>query len=124
MDRARSMNVRRYKCKRHVALELRDARLWLVYDSENAQHLPILHKLDRTMAAAHARRMNQSGDVFYPGGEDQGQRDIRLAREHYLHTKPGFPIHAWALSTAHVAAAGRVTRDEAFKPRRALDLGP
>ena len=116
------MSPRRYKCKRHVAPALRG--LWLVYDSENAQHLPILHKLDREMAALYARSMNRSGSTFYPGGEDQRQRDLRLAREFYLHIVPGTLTELWHKQCmTRVAAARRVTREEALKPRRALDLG-
>lgn len=118
------MNVRRYKCKRHVALALRQAGLWLVYDSENDHHLPILHKLPRARAAERARGMNRSGTTFYPGGEDRRQRDLRLARAYYQRTASGSPTDMWGTyGEAHVAAAERVTREDAFRPQRALDLG-
>ena len=118
------MSARRYKCKRHVAPELREAGLWLVYDSENGQRMPILHKRSRAQAAEGARMMNSAGITFHPGGEDQRQRDLRLARDFYLRITPGTMTDLWGTRcAAYVAAARRVTREEALKPRRALDLG-
>ncbi len=113
--------TRRYKTKRHTSPML--SGLWLVYDSEHSEYLPLLIKMSRRYVAKVAVRMNAYGGNFYTGGQTQQERDLWLARQYYQYERFFGSPPAGTSGEAHAEAIKRVTKEEALRPRRMLDLG-